>query len=119
MAKVDVQALAELFKEADAAALAADPGEGNDGGTCNCDTPAFRIKGVRMEQVQEASRLAGVPVQPFDWFGGRRWFWLVCVLMGQGNRRTRMMEAAQRVLRDAQESGRVAGLEACGYHQAD
>lgn len=119
--KIDVQALAQVFREAKEAALAADPGAGleNDGGTCNCDTPAFRIKGAREAHILAAGEAAGVKPQPFDWFGGRRWYWLNVPLFGQANRRTRMMEAAQRVLRDAQETGRIAGLEACGYMQAD
>ena len=90
-----------------------------DGGSCNHDTPAFRISGVREKTIAEAAAAAGVEADPFTWFGGRRWFWLRVPLLGQGLRRTRMMEAAQRVLRAAQDTGRIPGLEACGYMQAD
>lgn len=120
-----VDALADLFRRAEAAALAADPGDGleNDGGSCNFDTPAFRVERMQEATIQEAARLAGVRVEPFNWFGGRRWFWLMVTLRGQGNRRSKMMEAAQRVLNAAApEAGRTGihpGFRACGYYQMD
>lgn len=116
--KIDTTELAKVFVEAKEAAIAAGSDE-SDGGSCNCDTPAFRIEGARAKTIAEAATIAGVEADPFNWFGGRRWFWLRVPLLGQALRRTRMMEAAQRVLRAAQESGRIPGLEACGYMQAD
>ncbi|OPZ24195.1 MAG: hypothetical protein BWZ02_02925 [Lentisphaerae bacterium ADurb.BinA184] len=116
-----IEQLANLFRNAAAAAVAADPGEGleNDGGTCNMDTPAFRLPGVPASVVAEASTSAGVPAESFRWFGGKVWYWLRVPLHGQANRRSTMMTAAQRVLDRAQESGEVAGLESCGYYQMD
>lgn len=113
-----VDCLADIFKRAAAAALAADPGPGleNDGGTCNMDTPAFRIDRWRAEKIQEAARRAGVEVSEFTWFGGKRWWWLLVPMHGQANRRSRMMEAAQRVLNDV--TG-IPGWHSCGYMAMD
>lgn len=108
--------LADIFRRAAAAAEAADPGE-PDGGTCNMDTPAFTIDRVRSSTIEAAAEAAGVPVTEFKWFGGKRWWWLRVPLRGQGNRRTTMMEAAQRVLDEAAKS--VPGMRACGYCQMD
>jgi hypothetical protein len=118
--KSDVrERLIDLLQRANAAAVAADPGESSDGGTCNCDTPAFRIERARETEIEELAQAAGVRVTSFTWFGGRRWFWLNVPLYGQANRRSTMMEAAQRVLRDAEESNLIPGLKTCGYHQMD
>ena len=118
--KIDTNALAEVFRQAKAAALAADPGEGmeNDGGSCNMDTPAFKIPRAG-KAIEDAAKIAGIEVTNFSWFGSRSWYWLRVPLMGQANRRSRMMEAAQRVLNAAAESGRFPGMTACGYMQAD
>lgn len=107
--------LAALFRRAAAAAIAADPVD--DGGTCNTDTPAFRIERVRANVIEAAAAKAGVRVHGFSWFGGRRWFWLYVPMYGQGERRSTMMQAAQRVL-DAAE-GAIPGFHACGYYQMD
>lgn len=120
-----VDALADLFRRAEDAAVHADPGDGfeNDGGTCNMDTPAFRIDRMPKTVIEEAARRAGVSVCEFTWFGGRRWYWLNVTMNGQGNRRSKMMTAAQRVLNDAcPDAGRVgihSGFKACGYYQMD
>lgn len=113
--------LAELFRKANQAALSADPGEGleNDGGTCNMDCPAFRVDRARESTIRAAAELAGVEVYAFNWFGGRKWFWLRVTLHGQANRRSRMAEAAARVLRSAAEQNTIPGFNACMYCQAD
>mgnify|MGYP000861740910 FL=1 len=118
--KIDPNELARVFRNAKAAALAADPGEGpeNDGGSCNLDTPAMKIPRAG-KAIEQAAALAGVEVTNFSWFGSRSWYWLHVPLMGQASRRTRMMQAAQRVLNAAAESGRFPGMTACGYMQAD
>lgn len=117
--RIGVGELAELFMRADAAAIKADPGDGlhNDGGSCNFDTPTFRIDGMQEVTIKRAAALAGLQVTGFKWLGGRKWYWLNVVMNGQANRRSTMMEAAQRVLNEAAE--RFDGFHACGYYQCD
>jgi hypothetical protein len=86
-----------------------------DGGTCNLDSPAFRLKGVTKRVIERAARQAGCGVSDFTWFGGHRWFWLQCGLLGQGNRRSRMSRAATDALKEAN----VSGMEVCEYCQMD
>lgn len=107
--------LADAFRAAAAAAEAADPIE--DGGTCNIDTPAFAVT-VPRKVVEAAAADAGLTVSDFRWFGGR-WYWLNVPLRGQGNRRSTMMEAAQKVLQDLKTSGRIPTFRACGWQQMD
>lgn len=104
--------LASLFVRAEEAARAADSDD--DGGTCNFDTPAFRIDGCRDSVIREASRISGVPVDDFKWLGGKRWYWLRVTMNGQANRRTRSMDAAMRVLKSATD---IPNFRACGYYQ--
>lgn len=101
--------LANIFARAKAAAEAFKDSE--DGGTCNFDAPAFRIDGAPAMLIEGAAEQASISVTDFKWFGGQRWFWLH-VMDGQGNRRTRMAEAATKVLKEA-------GLEARTYYQVD
>lgn len=112
---IDVYRLAEIFRAARDAALLADT-DTEDGGTCNCDTPAFRIHGIRQSFIEKAAAIAEVDVTDFTWFGGCRWFWLNVPIRGQGNRRARMMHAAQQVL-DAVDD--IPGWSSCGYYQMD
>lgn len=114
-----VDDLAEVLKRAKAAGLAADPGADADGGTCNFDTPAFRIARAREATILEAAKLAGVDVCSFKWRGNSTWFWLQDSTLGQGNRRTKMMGAAQAVLRECSEANTIPGFEACGYYAMD
>jgi len=114
LTKIDRETLTQAFREAAAAALAADPGEGleNDGGTCNFDTPAISLPGMREKAVQACAEAAGITASAFDWLGGRRWFFVHVPTFGQANRRTRMAEAACRRLKEL-------GLNAVMYCQAD
>lgn len=109
--------LIDAFKRAAVAAEDAQR-DTSDGGTCNFDTPAFRIKGAREARIREAAKAAGVEVSMFTWFGGK-WWWLNLAWHGQGNKRTRAMEAALAVLRDLESSGTVPSFEARGYYQMD
>lgn len=108
-----IKRLADIFRQAEEAALAADPGD--DGGTCNLDTPAFTIERVRAATINKAAAMAGVQCTDFRWWSGR-WFWLHVTLLGQGNRRATMSTAAQRVL-DAVDD--IPGWHACQYCQMD
>jgi hypothetical protein len=112
LAKIDRAALVRAFREAAAAALAADPGPDADGGTCNFDTPAIRLPGIREKFVQECATEAGISASAFEWLGGRRWFFVHVPSFGQANRRSRMAEAASRRLKEL-------GLQAVMFCQAD
>jgi hypothetical protein len=109
--------LTGYLKRAAEAAKAADPGPDADGGTCNFDSPAFRLDRVPQKDIEAAAEAAGVRVVDFTWFAGSRWFWLSGVTNGQGNRRTRMMEAAQAVLDEA--AAEIPCMCSSGYYQMD
>ena len=84
-----------------------------DGGTCNFDSPAidYRAMHMRKGNAVEAIRAAGL--RCFDWksWGGTRL--VICGLgAGQGNRNTRMAEAARQSLKES-------GVEAFMYYQMD
>ncbi len=113
-AKIDRKTLVDAFREAAAAALAADPGPGleHDGGACNFDTPAIQLPGIREKFVQDCATEAGISASAFDWLGGRRWFFVLVPSYGQANRRSIMAEAACHRLKEL-------GLEALLYCQAD
>jgi len=114
----DFDNLVQVMRDAATAAIDADPGEGNDGGTCNLDTPAFRIHRAQKQDIELAAERAGVTVSEFKWWGGERWWWLNVPLYGQGNRRSAMMTAAQRVLNGVGPDC-VKGWHACGYYAMD
>jgi hypothetical protein len=103
-----IEALATAFRAAQAAALSAEPGD--DDGTCNMDCAVFRPeRGLRSSIIEAAAREAGIHIRISDWFGRAVFLY---VSKGQGNRRTRMAEAAQRALEDH-------GLNATVYYQMD
>ncbi|HEV3256591.1 MAG TPA: hypothetical protein VG013_06920 [Gemmataceae bacterium] len=110
--KIDKATLVRAFREAAAAALAADPGQDDDGGTCNFDTPAVQLPRVPEKLVEECAAEAGITASAFHWFGGRRWFFVYVPTHGQANRRTIMAEAGCRCLK-------ASGLDAMMYMQAD
>jgi hypothetical protein len=110
-------ALIDAFRRAELASLSAKGDE--DGGTCNIDTPAFRIDRCSEGQIQDAAQRAGVRVDSFTWLGGRRWFWLEVTTYGQGNMLARMSTAASKVLSALETAGTVPGFHACQYCQMD
>jgi hypothetical protein len=82
-----------------------------DGGTCNFDTAVFfPPPTLRTRTIQEAATAAGVNVGVSKWMRARCVF--VYVGTGQGNRHSRMAEAATKALK-------AAGLEAQTYYQMD
>lgn len=94
-------------------------GDITDGGSCNLDTPAFRVERMPQKVIETAAKLAGVTVTQFDWMGRQKWYWLNVHSAGQGDRRTRIATAAQRVLDEAKKVHEVPGLASCMYQQAD
>lgn len=80
-----------------------------DGGTCNFDAPAVKLKATERQ-------LACMDWQVMKWGkrceDGRTWFVLWLNLDGQGNRRTRMAEAVA-------ESLKASGYDVTIYQQMD
>ena len=108
------EVLVKAFKDAVAAALAADAGPGleNDGGTCNYDTPVIILKGCRLGQVEAAAKQAGITT---DKMSGRHCagnYFVYVPLHGQAMRRTKMAEAATKSLK-------ASGYEARTWYHAD
>lgn len=81
--------------------------EVEDGGSCNFDTPIVKIKLSRKEKESMKDLLI-----PVDERGYRGWYFVDITLMGQGNRRTTMAEAAAKYLQ-------AEGYEASVYYQLD
>lgn len=85
--------------------------ETEDGGTCNLDMVAVNLGSYTQKRRNELAELDWrvEPVGEKGWAG----YWFVHFdLSGQGNRRTRMAEAAKKVLRQHH-------FDACVYYQID
>ncbi len=106
------------FNRAKLAADAAIVGHQDDG-TCNMDTPSFRIPGVQAKTLKEAALAAGVTVTEFNSGMGPRSWWLMLSWAGQANLRSRQMEAALKSLREDPELKDVPGFQAWGWYQMD
>lgn len=109
--------LIQGFKDAAKAAKEAAERSPDDGGACNFDTPAFRIKGAPILPIEALVAPSGLTVSEFTWFGRQKWLWLNLPSYGQGNRRTRASQAAVDVLK--QLVAQVPGLEVNHYMQMD
>lgn len=94
MKPAEREKLLAALKAAKEAALAADPGAGNDGGACNKDVPAILLPRVQEKTLKAIAAEAGVT------FGWRRGGYVTVYvpLHGQGDRRTAMAEAAEKAL---------------------
>lgn len=115
-AKVTAESIAKCLRAAREAAEAITNTE--DGGTCNFDSPAFRIERVPNKLIQEAAALAGVSCDDFTWFR-TRWYWVHgSFLKGQGNWRSRTSVAATKALREAAEQ-HCLQMRVCEYCQMD
>ena len=107
--------LVTAFRAAKQAALPYS--ETEDGGTCNFDSPAFRIPRLPDRVIQAAAEEAGVRTTDFHWGRGQRWYWLSGFFVGQANRRSRMSDAATKSLREAMAE--IPGARVCEYCQVD
>lgn len=111
------RAIIEALRSAKAAAIAADPGEDQDGGTCNLDSVVVKFPPhTRHERVAEIARKSGVPISdPLSgrWKGYR---FITVGSRGQANRRSVMVEAAGKALNTVADD---IGLEVRMWYQAD
>jgi cell division GTPase FtsZ len=101
---------AALEKAKEAALKYADT---EDGGTCNFDSPTIDYRAMHMKKSKAEEAIKAADLRCFDWngYGGIRL--VVCGLgYGQGNRKTRMAEAAH-------ESLKADGIECGMYYQMD
>ena len=84
-----------------------------DGGTCNFDSPAIDYRAMHMikSKAEEAIKSAGL--RCFDWKSWNGMRLVVCGIgYGQGNRNSRMAEAAEKSLK-------ASGVETAMYYQMD
>ena len=103
-----------LIADLKAAKLIAQAATGDDGGTCNFDSPALHApEGMTYEQVRACCKAAGVSC--YDWKPfkkGEKLAVIGCAGIGQANRRTAGAEAACAFL---QSKGYNCGM----YYQMD
>ena len=114
--RIGVDDLAKCLDLAKQAAIEAGKNE-EDGGTCNLDCPAFQIPGMPDSIIQTAATVAGVTCSKFKWFGAKRWYWVTGFLLGQGNRRSRMSDAATKMLKQC--LAEYPEIKVCEYCQMD
>lgn len=108
------QSWKNLIEALKAAKTIAQAATGDDGGTCNFDSPALHIpEGMTYQQVVACCKAAGVSC--FDWKPfkkGEKLAVIGCTGIGQGSRRTKGAEAACKFLN---ERGYTCGM----YYQMD
>lgn len=106
-----VTELAEAIIKANEAARAADPED--DGGSCNFDNVCIKLPRWKQEDIDKVIELSGTritePLSSNFWKGYR---WVSTLAHGQAHRRTKMKEAACKVLREA-------GFDVDMYYQMD
>lgn len=83
--------------------------DSEDGGTCNFDTPMFKVKATKRQLAQMDWQVMQIGKRQPD---GGAWFTVFINLDGQGNRRTRMAEAAA-------ESLKKSGYDASVMYEMD
>ena len=84
-----------------------------DGGTCNFDSPAIDYRAMHMSKAKAREAVQAAGLRCFDWksYGGVSL--VICGIgSGQGNRNTRMAEAAN-------ESLQTSGISTHMYYQMD
>lgn len=90
--------LIEALKRAEAAALQFK--DTDDGGTCNFDMPVIKLPRWKPEEIQAVQQATGIVISDKWDFGIWKGYRPVGTSRhGQGNRRTRMAEAAYKSLR--------------------
>ena len=84
-----------------------------DGGTCNFDSPAIDYRAMHMSKAKAEEAIQAAGLRCFEWksWGGMRL--VICGIgQGQGNRNTRMAEAAEKSMKSD-------GIITCMYYQMD
>lgn len=84
-----------------------------DGGTCNFDSPAIDYRAMHMSKGKAVEAILAAGLRCFEWksWGGNRL--VICGLgEGQGNRNTRMAEAAEKSIKSV-------GIVTAMYYQMD
>jgi len=106
-----IEQYAAAIKAAQLAANAVDKSE--DGGTCNTDTVVIDFSGWRYNAINKVAQLSGISI------GDKlsSWMWKGCCFIhfntkGQGNNNTRMVEAANKKLKEF-------GIPSSIYYQMD
>lgn len=84
-----------------------------DGGTCNFDSPAIDYRAMHMSKAKAAEAIKAAGLRCVEWKCFRSPYLVICGIgAGQGNRNTRMAEAAH-------ESLKSSGISATMYYQMD
>lgn len=84
-----------------------------DGGTCNFDSPTIDYRAMHMSKAKAAEAIKAAGLRCVDWHSYGGIMLVVCGIgRGQGNRNSRMAEAAEKSLK---ASGVAAGM----YYQMD
>lgn len=109
---MDKEKIKAAFLAAKTAGLKADPGADHDGGTCNFDTPEFRMKGARATVLEKIAASVGLYVTRRMGGYGSGYFLLGGCSHGQAARRTTMAEAATKALDEN-------GLDASVFYMMD
>jgi len=113
------QKLSLIFKAGIEAARLSDPGPASDGGTCNLDSVKLSLPRIRASTVLSAAELSNTHATSFTSFGTRMW-WIGVGAMGQGFRRTKMVEAGARAMQlKINELGMASEWFASVYYQMD
>ena len=84
-----------------------------DGGTCNFDSPAIDYREMHMSKAKAVEAIKNAGLRCFEWKSWGGMMLVICGIgAGQGNRNTRMAEAAY-------ESLKSSGISATMYYQVD
>lgn len=104
---MDILLLERLIEQAEGESLKYKDVE--DGGTCNFDTPIFKVpEGVKPHELRQLSwHTTPVGEHPF-----KGWYFLYTRILGQGDRRTKMAETVADYLS-------CNGIEAMVFYQVD
>lgn len=96
--KIPLATVIDAIKQAQAAALAAEPGD--DDGTCNMDTPLIKLDRYTEKDLQAVKDATGIDIgdRMKGFWSGYRFLWTA--RSGQANKRSRMAEAAYRKLNE-------------------
>ena len=107
-----IERYANAIKEANRAAIDAHIANQEDGGTCNLDTLLIDFSGWRQTDVDKVASFSGCSIgdKMSGWHKGCRFVWTS--IHGQGNGRTRMVEAAYNKLKEL-------GIPASVWYQMD